>query len=267
MRMPAPIVVENVLHQLLHGLLGLLACLGEDRLNVVLADDLAHGALGHLLDRDLRVLDVEEVVLRVLDAPEHDEIDIDDVLVAGQHQAFLGHIAHAAGKAARRHGRAHADLDDVLPRHLRQAHLLDRIGQAEVQTRRLAADRLAEAHDDAELIGIDAEGEGIEGDNRRRHHRQQEHERARQPRAARHHLLELVLAALQQLFQIRLILGAARRSLAPWASAAASAAAAPTLITPGHNVEPFRCRRAGCARPAPPRRQAGTRRAPQPAYC
>ena len=131
------VVIEHVLHQLLHGLLGLLARLRQERLNVGLADHLAHGALGHLLYGDLGVLDVEEIMLRVLDAPEHDEVDIDDVLVAGQHQAFLGHVAHAAGKAARGHARAHADLDDVLPRHLRQAHLLDRIGQAEVQARRL----------------------------------------------------------------------------------------------------------------------------------
>src|SRR6185436_16246163 len=205
---------------------------------------LAHGALGHLLYRDLRVLDVEEIGLRVLDAPEHDEIDIDDVLVAGQHQAFLGHVAHAAGETARRHGRAHADLDDVLPRHFRQAHLLDRIGQAEMQTGRLAADRLAEAHDDAELVGIDAEGEG-----------------ARQPRATRHHLLELVLAALEQLFQIRL-LRTARRSLAP--RTAASAAAAPTLITPGHKVS-LSGIAAQVAQDPPPRRRARARAPPQPA--
>ena len=37
---------------------------------------------------------------------------------------------------------AHADLDDVLPRHLGQAHLVDRIGHAEVQAGRLLADRL-----------------------------------------------------------------------------------------------------------------------------
>ena len=129
--------VEHVLHQLLHGLLGLLARLRQDRLDVGLADDLAHGALGHFLHRDLGVLDVEEVLLRVLDAPEDDEVDVDDVLVAGQHQAFLGHVADAAGEAARAGAGAHADLDDVLPRHLRQAHLLDRIGQAEVQARRL----------------------------------------------------------------------------------------------------------------------------------
>ena len=36
---------------------------------------------------------LNRIVRRVLDPPEHDEVDIDDVLVAGQHQAFLGHVA------------------------------------------------------------------------------------------------------------------------------------------------------------------------------
>ena len=68
---------------------------------------------------------------------------------------------------ARAVARAHADLDDVLPRHLGQPHLVDRIGHAEVQARRLLADRLAEPHDDAELVGVDAKGEGEEADDGR----------------------------------------------------------------------------------------------------
>ena len=43
---------------------------------------------------------LKRILLGVLDAPEHDEIDVDDVLVAGQHQALLGHVAHAARGAA-----------------------------------------------------------------------------------------------------------------------------------------------------------------------
>ena len=85
-----------------------------------------------------------------------------------------------ARRSRARPARAHADLDDVLARHLGQAHLLDRIGQAEVQARRLLANRLAEPHDDAELVGVDAEGEGVEGDDRGQHDDDQEHERARQ---------------------------------------------------------------------------------------
>ena len=36
----------------------------------------------------------------VLDAPEDDEVDVDDVLVAGQHQAFGTLVAHAAVEAS-----------------------------------------------------------------------------------------------------------------------------------------------------------------------
>ena len=41
----------------------------------------------------VRVAGVEQVVDGVVDPPEHREIDVDDVLVAGQHQAFLRHVA------------------------------------------------------------------------------------------------------------------------------------------------------------------------------
>ena len=87
------VAVEDLLHQLLHLGLGLGAGFGQDRLDVALADDLAHGALGHRLHRAFGILDVEQKVGRVGDPPEHDEVDIDDVLVAGDHQAFLGHVA------------------------------------------------------------------------------------------------------------------------------------------------------------------------------
>ena len=39
------------------------------------------------------VLDIEQVLLRILDAPVDHEIDVDDVLVAGQHQAFFRDVA------------------------------------------------------------------------------------------------------------------------------------------------------------------------------
>ena len=82
------VAVERPLHQGLHGLLGLLPLLREDRLDLRLADHLAHGAFGHLFDGGVGVLDVEQVLGGVLDAPEHDEVDVDDVLVAREHQAL-----------------------------------------------------------------------------------------------------------------------------------------------------------------------------------
>ncbi len=66
--------------------------------------------------------------------PEHREIDVDDVLVAGEHQAFFRHVAHG-GAAAQVFDHAHADVDAVDARDLRREHGLDRIGQVIVEAR------------------------------------------------------------------------------------------------------------------------------------
>ena len=74
------------------------------------ADNLAHRALGRILDRLLGPADVEQEFLHPVldfaflavdhdfaqprvDLPEHHELDIDDVLVSGQHEAFRGDVA------------------------------------------------------------------------------------------------------------------------------------------------------------------------------
>jgi len=44
----------------------------------------------------LGVHDVEEVMLGILDAPKHNAMDVDDVLIAGQHQAFQGHVDYGS---------------------------------------------------------------------------------------------------------------------------------------------------------------------------
>ena len=96
------VVVERLLHQVLHRGLDGLPRAGEDRLDVGAADHLAHGAFGHRLHGAFRILDVEQIVADAvrLDQPEHREIDVDDVLVAGQHQAFLRHVAHRRAAAS-----------------------------------------------------------------------------------------------------------------------------------------------------------------------
>ena len=75
---------------------------GEDRLDFRAADHLAHGAFGDRLHGAFRILDVELIVAGAalrLDHPEHREIHIDDVLVAGEHQALLRHVAHLGAAA------------------------------------------------------------------------------------------------------------------------------------------------------------------------
>ena len=112
--MPEPYLSSVCLHQLVHGGLDALPRAGEDRLDGRAADDLAHGAFGHRLHRAFRLLDVEEVVAGALglDHPEHREIDVDDVLVAGEHQALFRHVADG-GAAAQILDQPHADIDAV----------------------------------------------------------------------------------------------------------------------------------------------------------
>jgi hypothetical protein len=69
--------------------LHLAAAGGQDRGQGGAADHLAHGALGHVLDHCVGVADVEHVLGRVRDLPLHREAQVDDVLVAGQHQALV----------------------------------------------------------------------------------------------------------------------------------------------------------------------------------
>ncbi len=95
-------MVERLLHQVLHGGLDGLARAGQDRLDFGAADHLAHGAFGDRLHGAFGILDVEQVFADAgrLDLPQHREIDVDDVLVAGEHQAFFRHVAHVPCRAA-----------------------------------------------------------------------------------------------------------------------------------------------------------------------
>src|SRR5262245_4667393 len=107
-----------------------------------------------------------------------------------------------------------------------------------MQARRFAADRFAEAHDDAKLIRAHLEGEGEEGNDRGDADGDEEDERSGQTSPARHHLFELVLAPLQQLLKVGLMMGASGGSLSPRPAASATSAAAAALITPRHTRSP-----------------------------
>ena len=153
--------VERPLHDLLHLAGDARLLRRQDRLDVAAADDLAHGALGHRLDGALRVEQVEHEVLRPggVDAPLHVEVDVDDVLVAGQHHALLEHVAPAPPRAA---AGAVADLDRVDGADVRLDHLADRVGQVVAQALAGLADVAAEDRVDADLARrdrVEARGE------------------------------------------------------------------------------------------------------------
>ena len=229
------VAVEGLLHQSLSVGLGLGARLGEDRLDIALADNLAHGTFRHVFHRAFGVLDIEQKLGRVADLPEHDEIDVDDVLVAGQHQTLLRHVADRARSVADLGSAAHADLDAVDARHLGQLNLLDRIGPAEIQAGRELAHIFAEPEHDAELVGVNPNGEAEKADESDQHDGGQRQERTAHAPAG-HRLPDAVLAAAQNLFEVGLLAGAAG-TRAPGPAAAAFPAAASALIAPRHDCD------------------------------
>ena len=90
------ILVEGRLHLLARLHLDVAAAFGRRLGERRLADDLAHHALGDRLHRLLGIANVEQELARVLDLPEQHEVDVDDVLVAGQDQALVGHVSIGA---------------------------------------------------------------------------------------------------------------------------------------------------------------------------
>ena len=118
------------------------------------------------------ILDVEQIFADAgrLHLPEHREIDVDDVLVAGEHQAFLRHVARRWCRRAPIVDLAHADVDLVDAQRLGREHGLDRIRQVVIQAGLHLAHFLAEAQHDAELVRLDPEeaGEAPQRDRRQR---------------------------------------------------------------------------------------------------
>ena len=196
------VCVERLLHQLLDRGFGVLPRAGEHRLDLRAAYHLAHGAFRDGLHGAFRVLDIEQVFADTggLDPPDHREIDIDDVLVAGQHQTFFGHVAHG-GAAAKVVDDAHADVDLADLERLGRQDRLDRIGPVIVQARRpRLTDLLAEAQHDADLVRLDAE----EAREAPKDHSDQRNDQEAPvaETAARQHVLQLVLAAAQQFLEV-----------------------------------------------------------------
>src|SRR5215471_16686395 len=122
---PRLVEIEDLLQQLLRIDLDLGAALDERARDLGVADHLAHGAFGRGLHGSVGITDVEQVFPGVIDDPEHREVDVDDVLVAGQHQGFPRHVLSGAATLAD----AKPDLDTVDARHLRPLDRLDGRGK------------------------------------------------------------------------------------------------------------------------------------------
>ncbi len=108
--------VERLLKQFANALFHLGAALGAHFFRGRAADKLAHGAFRHAAQERVRLVDVEQILLRIAHPPQHREIDVDDVLVAGEHQAGVGGVAARGVGAEELALHARGDLLDGLHR-------------------------------------------------------------------------------------------------------------------------------------------------------
>lgn len=63
--------------------------IGERGIDLVIADDLTHGGFRGVFDRFLLIGDIEQIVLCIINQELYDELNINDVLIAGKHQGLL----------------------------------------------------------------------------------------------------------------------------------------------------------------------------------
>src|SRR5262249_27846630 len=131
--------------------------------------------------------------------PEYRKIDVDDVLVTGEHQALLRHVAHC-GATTQILNKPHADIDAVDARDFRREHRFDGVWQVIIETGFRVAHVFAETQHHAELVRIDAEEarKSPDGDCGKR--QQDEASAAEIP--TRQYVAQLVLAAPQDPFEI-----------------------------------------------------------------
>src|SRR5262249_44467992 len=183
-----------------------------------------HGPVG--------LADVEEVLFRVIDHPEDREVDVDDVLVAREHQRLSRQVLGRAATVAD----AEADLDAIDAGNLRPPDRLHWRGKVIAQSRRRDPVDRTEPEDDAELVRLylveAAQPPKREGD------REDDHDTRRAAKPAGQHAAQLVLAALDDVLDL-----GALRAASPGARAAAprAATAATALIGPRHRARSLSC--------------------------
>ncbi len=157
------IAVERLLHELMHGGLDVLTRAGENGLNFRAADNFAHRAFSNRFDGAFGLFQVEQKFARPsnlrADHPEHREIDVDDVFIAGEHQALFRHIAHGRA-AARVFHETHADVHAIGVQCLWCQRALDGIREMVIQARLNQPIVLAEPQDHADLVRLHDEETG-----------------------------------------------------------------------------------------------------------
>ena len=164
---PHIVAIEDFLRLMHHVVFDLRAQLGQRRLDRCAANDLSHRAFRDAKDQVVRTTGIEQELRCLIgaNAPEYSDIDVDDVLVAGQHEAFRQDVASGRVAAALNcPGRAgtKADLGAVDPGHGGPFDPFDGPGDVPVQARRGPVFVGAEAQHDPLLVrlyAVEAAGE------------------------------------------------------------------------------------------------------------
>ena len=134
---------------------------GAARIDVVVfdgTDGFAHGALGDRPDGFfgllVRVFHVEDEGAGVLHDPAHGKMDVGDVVIRGQHEAFRRHVA-GLRQIADLGGLPVTDIERILVADFDHFRGLDRPGQMVVDAGRAVGHDPAEAHHEALLVAGD----------------------------------------------------------------------------------------------------------------
>src|SRR5712671_590640 len=257
--------VEDPLQQMLSVRLDLAPPFGQRLSDRGLADHLAHCALGGGFDSRVRRPNVEEIGPSVLDDPENGEVDVDDILVTGEHQRFFGHLAGPRPAGYRTLGVAVADLGPVDTGHARRQHLLDRARKMVIEAGLGRPVVGAKAQHDPDFVGqhaVDPARQPYDEDRDR-----DDGDPGPGTKAARQHAPEPVLTAPQKLLEVGGLRAAPATArppataaiAAPRAAAARTAAPRATALTlPEHRPRPFRR-----VAPGPPPTRCGPDAAPR----
>ena len=104
MEMPDFIVVHDRLDQFLNLPGDLSSADRTGEFEGRFADHFTDGRFRRVADRFLRVVDVEQESAGIGDLPEYHRLNVDDVLIAGEHQAFRGRRFGRCLSAFRRRG-------------------------------------------------------------------------------------------------------------------------------------------------------------------
>ena len=150
------VAVQNRLHQRAHLGRNLIALFGQRRVHPHLADHFANRRFGRLHDSIGRVLAFKQKGARVAQAVLDGELDLNDVLVFGEHRRFAqaGGLYHVVATDVDRSDLGHKD----------HFMALNRVRQPPVEARQRGAAVLAELGDDRLLPLLDDEEAGSEPD-------------------------------------------------------------------------------------------------------